>query len=57
MVLVLGLTEASCCLFERILEFVQLEPRPTNHMQEQIGWACKLGGAESLGISKADKQS
>ena len=35
----LGLTEASCCLFV--------------HTEKQLGWACKLGGAESLEISKA----
>ena len=26
---------------------------PATHMEEQLGWARKLGGAESLGISKA----
>ena len=29
------------------------EPRPAIHMEKQLGWACKSGGAESLGISKA----
>ena len=29
------------------------EPRPAIHMEKQFGWAKKLGGAESLGISKA----
>ena len=29
------------------------EPRPAIHMEKQVVWACKLGGAESLGISKA----
>ena len=29
------------------------EPRPAIHIEEQLGWACKLGGAESLGTSKA----
>ena len=29
------------------------EPRPAIHMEKQLGWAHKLGGAESLGISKA----
>ena len=38
LVLSLELTEASCCLFV--------------HTEKQLGWACKLGGAESLGISK-----
>ena len=28
------------------------EPQPAIHMEKQLGWACKLGGAESLGISK-----
>ena len=27
------------------------EPRPTVHMEMQLGWAHKLGEAESLGIS------
>ena len=31
---------------------MQHEPRPAIHMEKQLGWACKLGGAESLGISK-----
>ena len=25
---------------------------PAIHMEKQLGWACKLSGAESLGISK-----
>ena len=29
------------------------EPRPAIRMEKQLGWACKSGGAESLGISKA----
>ena len=29
------------------------EQRPAIHMEKQLGWAYKLGGAESLGISKA----
>ena len=29
------------------------EPRLAIHMEKQLGLACKLGGAESLGISKA----
>ena len=39
LVLGLALTEASCCLFV--------------HMEKQLGWALNLGGAESVGISKA----
>ena len=31
---------------------MKLEPRPGIHMEKQFGWAHKLGGAESLGISK-----
>ena len=49
----LGLTEASCCLFERIWKVVKSEPRPAIHMERQLGWGHKLGGVESLGISKA----
>ena len=50
----LGLIEAHCCLFERISEVVQHEPKPDIHMEEKFGWAPKLwGGAESLGISEA----
>ena len=41
LVLGLGLTEASCCLFERAI-----------HMEKQHGLACKLVGVEPLGISK-----
>ena len=29
------------------------EPRPAIHMEKQLGWAYKLGGLESQGISKA----
>ena len=29
------------------------EPRPAIHMEKQLGWAPKLGGSESLGISRA----
>ena len=29
------------------------EQKPFIHMEKQLGWACKSGGAESLGISKA----
>ena len=28
------------------------EPRPALHKEKQLGWACKLNRAESLGISK-----
>ena len=49
----LGLTEDSFCLFDRIEEVVKHEPRPAIHMEKQLGWAYNLGGAESLGISKA----
>ena len=28
------------------------EPTPAIHVEKQLGWAHKLGGAESLGISK-----
>ena len=28
------------------------KPRPTIHMEKQLGWTRKLGGSESLGISK-----
>ena len=31
------------------------ESRSAIHMEKQLGWACKLGGAESLGISEADQ--
>ena len=49
----LGLAEASYCLFERIWEVVKHEPRPAIHMEKHLGWAHKLGGVESLGISRA----
>ena len=52
LVLGLGLTEASCCLFNRILEVEKHEPRPAIHMEKQPGWVHKLGEAEPLGISK-----
>ena len=29
------------------------ETRPAIYMEKQFVWVCKLGGAESLGISKA----
>ena len=31
---------------------MQYEPRPTLHLEKQLGWAHKLGGMESLEISK-----
>ena len=31
------------------------EPRPAIHMEKQLEWAHKLGGAESLGISKVSQ--
>ena len=31
---------------------MKLEPRPVIHMEKQLGWAHKLDGVESLGISK-----
>ena len=31
------------------------EPRPAIHIEKQLGWAHKLGGTESLGISKVDE--
>ena len=31
---------------------MQQEPRSAIHMEKQLGWACKLGGAEFLCISK-----
>ena len=30
---------------------MQYESLPANHMEKQLGWAYKLGGAESLRIS------
>ena len=44
----LGLTEASCCLFDRTYK-----PRPAILMEKRLGWAHKLGEEESLGISRA----
>ena len=31
------------------------ELKPAIHMEKQLGGACKLGGTESLGISKVDQ--
>ena len=41
----LVLTEVTCCLFDRIYEAV--------NRAKHRGWTSKLGGVESLGISKA----
>ena len=30
---------------------MKLESRPAIHMEKQLGWVCKLGGAEYLEIS------
>ena len=48
----IGLTEASCCLFERMYKAVQHEPRPAINMEKKLGWTHKLGGTASLGISR-----
>ena len=48
----LGLTETSCCLFERFMEVVKHEVRPAIYMEKQLGWAGKLGGTESQGFSR-----
>ena len=34
---------------------MKLETRPDIHMEKQLRWACKVGGTESLGISRAEK--
>ena len=52
----LELTEASCCLFERILEVVKQEPRPNIHMEKELGWACKFRHGESQGISRVGQR-
>ena len=36
---------------------MKLEPRPAVHMEKQLRWACKLGGVESLKISKGRSNS
>ena len=36
LVLGLELTEASCCLFDRIYEDVKHEPRPVIHVEKQL---------------------
>ena len=51
LLLVLGLG-LSCCLFDRSYEVVKHEPRPVIHKEKQLGWSHKLGGVESLGISR-----
>ena len=48
-------TEADCCLFDRIEEAVKHKPRPAIHMEKQVGWACKLSGTESQGISRTEQ--
>ena len=45
--LLLGLTEASCCLFDKIQE-----PRTATLTEKKLGWSCKLGGVEPLWNSK-----
>ena len=47
-----GLTEGSCYLFKWIKEVVKPESRPDIHMEKQLGWAYKLGGAESQGFPR-----
>ena len=37
----------------RIKEVAKHEPKPAIHMEKQLGWAHRLGGVDSLGISKA----
>ena len=34
---------------------MKYEQRPAIPMEKQLGWACKLGGMESLGMSKASQ--
>ena len=52
----LGVTEASCCLFERIRKLCSMsQDQPAIPMGKQLGWAHKLGGTESQGVSKAGK--
>ena len=53
LVLGLGFTELSCCMFDRIYKVVKHEPIPAIYMKKHFGWAHKLGGAESVGNSKA----
>ena len=39
-----GASDARCCLSERIEEVVKHQPRSAIHIEEQLGWAHKLGG-------------
>ena len=48
------LPEASCCLLRWDLR--SSAARPAIHMEKQLGWAYKLGGAESLGIMFMESQ-
>ena len=43
----LGLTEASCCLFERIYKVIQYSQDQLFIWKKQLGWANNLGEAES----------
>ena len=47
LVLGLGFTKVSCCLFERIQEVVQHEPIPAIHMEKQLEWSQRRGEAVS----------
>ena len=49
LVLGLGLTEASCCLFERIWKLC------SRSQDEPFIWKSSLGGAESLLIHVVDR--
>ena len=59
LVLGLGLTEANCCLFERMLEVVKYEQRPAIHMENQLWWSRVSedlqGGSNS--VSQVDRIS
>ena len=46
----LGLSETSCCLFERIYEVVKHEQRPASHMEKQLGRVHKFSGTDYVGI-------
>ena len=37
LVLILGLTETSCFLFDMVYKVVQYEPIPAIHMEKQLG--------------------
>ena len=34
---------------------MKYKPRPAIHMENQLGWSCKLGEVEFLGISKVSQ--